>query len=420
MAWTSESVFPQNSASEDQDAAFSDIDRDGDLDLIVISGSIENDSGDVTLSDRIYLNDGTGKFTHSQADFAGRFNSSCLSLIDFDQDGDEDLMIGGGLRYKAYPQGYGSKLFQNNKGRFTDVSSKLLPDHGRFGMVKRMETADLNGDTYPELILVNEWGPVTILWNQNGKAFSKASLPQSGGWWNAVKAKDLDGDGDLDFICGNRGENNFFSASQKKPAKLYEADFDYNHIREAIPTYYYPPDSNYFPKHSRDMLGMQLSLVRSRFVSYEAYGKAGISDIFLPEELAKATRYEVHTFSSTVFINEGNEHFRSISLPRGAQMAQVNDIIVRDLNGDRKADLILAGNDHWLTHETGRYDGLGVLILLGNGDGTFRENFHPAIKQPHTTDPKKMLIIRNGQEEYLILANYGKALMAFRLSNTPL
>ena len=49
--------------SEDAGACFADVDHDGDLDLYVCSGGYDNFlPNDPALQDRIYLNDGKGKF----------------------------------------------------------------------------------------------------------------------------------------------------------------------------------------------------------------------------------------------------------------------------------------------------------------------------------------------------------------------
>ncbi|MCD6385761.1 VCBS repeat-containing protein, partial [Candidatus Sumerlaeota bacterium] len=88
-------------------AAAGDIDNDGDLDIIVVNGAI-GAQGAISLVNRIYLNDGTGKFTdvtfgidgipntpddrwwHGQLDADYSYH---VNLADFDRDGDLDIYV---------------------------------------------------------------------------------------------------------------------------------------------------------------------------------------------------------------------------------------------------------------------------------------------------------------------------------------
>src|SRR4030095_11115312 len=64
-----------------------DVDGDGDLDLVV---------GNAYLQSRLYLNDGIGTYTDAPASRmpVGSYNTSSLALGDVDRDGDLDLVVG--------------------------------------------------------------------------------------------------------------------------------------------------------------------------------------------------------------------------------------------------------------------------------------------------------------------------------------
>ena len=63
----------------------------------------------------------------------------------------------------------------------------------------------------------------------------------------------------------------------------------------------------------------------------------------------------VNDFASKIFIND-NGKFEAIDLPVEAQKAPINRTIVRDVNEDGKADLLLGGNFFEAKPEAGRYD----------------------------------------------------------------
>ncbi|MGC6427017.1 MAG: FG-GAP repeat domain-containing protein, partial [Akkermansiaceae bacterium] len=89
---------------EDLCALFFDADDDGDLDLYVGSGSYEVASvGEAISGDRLYKNDGSGKFTRAQNIPKHDDVRSCVRACDYDQDGDLDLFLGSRVKPGEYP-----------------------------------------------------------------------------------------------------------------------------------------------------------------------------------------------------------------------------------------------------------------------------------------------------------------------------
>jgi hypothetical protein len=105
----------------------------------------------------------------------------------------------------------------------------------KVGMVTDAAWEDFTGDRRKELVVVGEWMPITIFsYNAQQKKFSATPISHSSGWWNCIKAADVDGDGDMDFVAGNLGLNSKIRGDSARPAKLYVNDFDKTAERSAL------------------------------------------------------------------------------------------------------------------------------------------------------------------------------------------
>ncbi len=228
---SNERLFEQDQVSEDLGAVFFDADGDGDLDLYVVSGGSEFSSHAPALQDRLYLNDGRGRFHKAIGSVPDEdVSGSRVVAADYDGDGDVDLFVGGRVvpwRYGVDPR---SLLLQNDgHGRFTDVTATLAPELARVGMVTDAVWQDVDGDGRPDLVVVGEWMPITIFHNAGGGKLVRLKTPgleQSEGWWNRIVAGDFTGDGRVDFIVGNLGLNTRFRAGASEPVTMYVKDFD--------------------------------------------------------------------------------------------------------------------------------------------------------------------------------------------------
>ncbi len=228
--------------TEDVAATFFDVDGDKDLDLYVATGGNEFEEPS-SLNDRLFRNDGKGNFIWDKTQPRTGENNSCVVAADFDQDGDRDLFVGGRMVSGRYGENPDQLLLVNDGGTFRKATAELMPFSKEIGMVKDAVWADVDKDGYPDLVLVGDWMPITILKNKAGKGFERMEsdvLAKTGGWWNSVRAADLDNDGDLDFVVGNLGLNSRMVASVEEPAHLYGNDFDQNGSYEQIITCFRP------------------------------------------------------------------------------------------------------------------------------------------------------------------------------------
>ncbi len=365
--------WERHSACEDLGSLFFDADGDGDPDLYVCSGSNEFDSTDQRLQDRLYLNDGHGRFTW-QANALPRMISStaCVTAADIDGDGDQDLFVGGRVTPGKYPFPPRSWLLRNDGGKFTDITRETNPALLRPGMVTSACFADADGNGTSDLLLAGEWMPLRLFLNQNSTLAEaeNAGFDSTSGWWFSITPADLDGDGDVDFIAGNIGLNNKFHPSPRKPFHVFCSDFDHNGTFDIVLATS-TTNRNFWPVRGRECSSQQMPFIKQKFPTYKSFAEAYLTDIYSPEALDSAFRLDAYEFRSCILRNDGSGHFTLEPLPPLAQIAPVMASVVTDLNGDGLQDLVIAGNWWGAEVETVRYDaGLG-LCLLGDGQGGF-------------------------------------------------
>ncbi|MDN5202183.1 VCBS repeat-containing protein [Fulvivirgaceae bacterium BMA10] len=356
--------------SEDLDALFFDADGDGDQDLYVVSGGNEYTPESVLLQDRLYLNDGKGKFTYARDALPTMLTSGgVVKAGDFDNDNDLDLFVGGRLVPGQYPKPARSYILENEKGRFTDITSSTSPSLLEPGMVTDAIWTDLDNDEALDLVVVGEWMPILMLKNTAGKLKPMNQLDI--GWWFSVNAADIDQDGDIDLIAGNLGNNYKYRASKEEPFKIYAKDFDSNGNYDIVLGYY--NDQELYPVRGLQCSSEQIPGIKKKYSTYNAFASASLMDIYKDMGITQALKYEATNFSSSYIENLGKGKFRIKTLPARAQIAPGNNIIIQDFDGDQKQDILIAGNLHTSEVETPRADGGVGLLLKGDGTGNFDE-----------------------------------------------
>ncbi len=354
--------FENASRSEDTDAIFFDSDNDGDLDLYICSGGKAFSKYDSNLQDRLLLNDGTGIFTPSDRPlpFKTPVSSSTVTASDFDKDGDLDLFVGGRFNPELYGESISSILLQNNGNNDFSISDQ--PVLQNLGMVTDASWADINGDGWPDLVVVGDWMPIKIFINHSGTLKDESEsfgLAQSNGMWSSLKITDIDGDGDIDFIAGNVGRNSLY----KEGMRMYLKDFDGNGYAEQIICY--KIDDAYYPIVDRDELIAQIPSLKGKLLYYKDYGSATCADLFGAENLLDAQILDLNKVGTTLFLNSGN-HFEAVELPREIQYSNVDAIEVLDVNKDGILDIILGGNQYLVKPQFGRMDASSGWLVLGN------------------------------------------------------
>lgn len=202
--------------NQDGEIFASDLDADGDLDVVQggnivwlndgsgnftdsgqnlgginsVLADVDGD-GDADLVDQnnVYINDGNAIFTGTGQDLTPSGGALAIEVGDLDGDGDIDAMAG--IAYS------GNLVWINNgSGSFTNSGQSLGNSASR-----GLAFGDVDGDGDLDAIAANN-GPANRVWLNDGSANFTDSTQQLGGFraTNQVDVGDVDGDGDVDLL----------------------------------------------------------------------------------------------------------------------------------------------------------------------------------------------------------------------------
>lgn len=206
------------------DSVFVDVDRDGDLDVVV---SLERGVN------RLYLNDGKGRLTHRPGAFGTvQHDSEHVRAADFDGDGTIDVVF-------VAEEDEAHQLFLGDgRGGFTDASDRLPAT----SQGNALAVGDVDGDGRPDIVVgsTGEVGqaagdPVrpahNLLFLNDPRRpghfidASRTHLPHGNDQAEGIALADMDGDGDLDMVVAsphhpnrlliNDGSGHFSDASDR-------------------------------------------------------------------------------------------------------------------------------------------------------------------------------------------------------------
>lgn len=411
--------FGKDFLCTDADALFLDADNDGDSDLYIASGGYHDyTEKSPELQDRLYINDGKGRFTRKDNSLpVMRVPKSCVRGVDFDQDGDTDLFIGGRIVpgfYPVTPQSY--LLINDGKGNFSNALSEYAPQLERLGMITDAAWTDLNRDSYPDLIVTGEYMPVHVFLNRAGKTLSMATQEyfdkQDNGLWNTLAAADFDRDGDVDLLAGNVGLNSQLNASEAQPLTLWYKDFDKNGSIDPVLIRYI--EGKPFPFASRDEMVDQVYALRKKFSTYASYANATLEDIFPEADIKSADKLSATELRTVYYENKGGKFVKRI-LPEEAQYAPVYAIQLLDYNKDGNLDFILAGNQRAIRIRLGLMDANYGQLFEGDGKGNFKYVPQSVSGLSNTGDVKSMKVIQINGEEYLLSGVNNVGVRAYKL-----
>jgi enediyne biosynthesis protein E4 len=360
-----EGLTTQKEFSE-ADLAVVDINKDGKNDVVAVAGGYEN-MNEADYKHYLYENH-NGTFVRTLLPIPS-FPASVVRPCDFNHDGYPDLFVGSRVKKDMYPYSNHSWLIINDKGKLTvNQSSKL-----DLGMVTDAIWTDYDNDGWEDLLVVRDWNSLVLLKNIKGKELVAQKIPElesHRGIWYSIAAGDFNKDGYMDYIVGNIGDNNRFTASDKYPLNLYAVDLDLNGIIDPIISGYWPDENGKmkeYPLDYLDELSAQSGYFHAKYKDYTSFSYGGIKDMF-DANMMKRVQFtlDVNTTSSYILWNEKGK-FRWEKLPWQLQVSPIKKMIVEDFNGDGYPDILVGGNDYTYNVSTGYYDANKGIVLLNKG-----------------------------------------------------
>lgn len=184
----------------EQGATWADINDDGWLDLYVCRHAAAN---------RLYVNQGDGTFVE-EAEKRGLAlvdGSGVGAFSDYDRDGDLDVYVQTNMMdYARYPEGRPDYLFRNRgEGYFEDVTAVAGiagPTSGHAAM-----WSDYNDDGWPDIYVVNDFAPPDQVYQNNGDGtFTNVInevMPSMPFYGMGADVADVDGNGTFDLFVAD-------------------------------------------------------------------------------------------------------------------------------------------------------------------------------------------------------------------------
>ena len=314
-------------------ATFADIDNDGDLDLFVTT---------VRGGNILFENDGKGHFKDitkaAGLEYVG--HSSGAVFFDYDNDGKLDLFLvnvgkytteerGRGGYFVGYPDAFSGhlhpdrtescRLYRNlGNNRFEDVTERVgLKTTSWSGDAS---VADLNGDGFPDLYVLNMQGDDHFYVNEKGQRFVDRTaeyFPKTPWGAMGIKFFDFDNDGRVDLLLTDMHSDMSQEIGPDKEKEKSEMKWNDAFLQGGANNIF----GNAFYRNLGDGRFEEIS-DRVGVENYWPWGPSvgdlnadGFDDVFIASGMSFPFRYGI----DTVLLNDRGERFRDAEFLLGIE-----------------------------------------------------------------------------------------------------
>ncbi|MDB5119334.1 MAG: RNA-binding protein [Sphingobacteriales bacterium] len=351
-------IFDDFLTYSDSKAAWTDVNLDGNLDLIVINSDHPFTEPHKVKPNRLYLNKGNFNFEFKALPNTG-FLSSQLCIVDFNEDGLPDIFLPSLTSFRNYTKTPSSALLINQKNGNFKIENSLLGELATIPYIKEIAIADVDKNGEGDLIIAAEWKPLQIFL-KNGRSFVKYKstiLDNLSGWWQSVTIADVNHDGKNDLIAGNWGLNNKYGVQSETPLYAYNSDLDNDGKNDLILSSNFK--GKYYPFRPKNDLEQELPYLKKEWLGYNKMADKTTEEIF-QSRIRSQNRLSSNTFAS-VFISDVLGKVDIKPLPYLYQQAPITSI---QLNNMVKQDeFIINGNFSGIVPYEGRYDAMGFVSM---------------------------------------------------------
>lgn len=306
------------------DAAFGDLDDDGDPDLVIANEHAPN---------ILLLNEGDGRFRDASDRLPREaHDSEDVGIADFDGDGDSDVVV-------VSEDDRVNELYLNRGGGRFEAAGDRLPVTGTSNAVV---TTDLNGDGAPDILIGNDGQNVALVndGDANFRDVTGERLPRRLDVTQDLELADVDGDGAPDLIVGNEGQN-----------RLLVND-----------------GSGVFRDETAERLPRRGEPEETREADFGDVDGDGDPDLLFANVSAFVEGADPR---NRLLVNRGDGHYRDESgerLPTHRESSFDGDFV--DVDGDGDLDIVTANSDVDL--DEGRIAGAPFRVYLNEGGGLYR------------------------------------------------
>lgn len=344
--------------------AFADIDGDNDQDVL-ISGADGTSIGygELVGNTWLYTNDGNGNFSEVSCPFTNVYGGS-ITFADIDGDNDQDVFLTGHYITEDNNSASSSELYTNDgSGNFTLIEDTPFPASNYASSV----FVDIDSDNDQDLLLGA--GSSALYMNDGSGNFTPyEGMPLWGGGGYAFGLSDIDGDDDQDILIIRANYSGTAISS------LYKNDGDMNFILV---------DDNPFME------------VINASVTFSDIDGDNDPDVLLTGSLLGD--YSPNGITE-LYTNDGTGNF---TLVVDAPFVGVynSSLAFSDIDGDNDQDLLITGFEYGLSPITELYtnDGAGIFTAVLESTYTGVSNSSIAFADVDGDDDQDVLVTGNGE-----------------------